>query len=335
MSEVKWGIIGPGHIAHSFAKGLSESKSGQLCAVAGRNAERRHAFADQFGVDQTGRFEHHADMLASDIDAVYIATPHPLHAALSIEAICAGKHVLCEKPAGLTTDEITSVIQAAQAHDVFFMEAVMYRCHPQITRLREVIKSGVIGLIEHIESSFGFKADYDPQSRLFNPDLAGGAIYDVGIYPVSFARLIAGFAHNKGFMNPIKLSGLSVSAPSGVDATAFAHLRFAGDITATCSTSVMREMSSDATIFGTLGKINLPEPWMPGRDTGPSDSEIIITTADGEKTEVIKDKRMLFAHEAEAVSMAISAGKKEGPVSWQDSLGNAQAIDLWRSVANS
>jgi predicted dehydrogenase len=332
MSEIKWGVIGPGNIAHRFAKGLSECKSGKLWAVAGRNAERRHAFADQFGVDETRRFEHHADMLASDIDAVYIATPHPLHAEFSIQAIRAKKHVLCEKPAGLTEGEIASVVNAAQEHDVFFMEAVMYRCHPQIARLREIIERGDIGTIEHVDVSFGFEADYDPQSRLFNPDMAGGAIYDVGIYPISFARLIAGFVHEKGFMNPVKLSGLSVPAPTGVDATAFAHLLFEGDITATCSTSVLRDMASDVTIFGTLGQINLPDPWTPGRDAGPSDCKIMIITADGVKTEMIKDKRMLFAHEAEAVSMAIGSGQKQGPVTWQDSLGNAQTIDLWRAA---
>ena len=330
MKTVKWGIIGPGNIAQNFANGIAQSDNATLVAVSGRNAERRDGFAEKFGIPLDARFDTHQAMLETDLDAVYVATPHPFHANLAIAAMRAGKHVLVEKPAGLVTGEVTALIEVAGQMGVFLGEGLMYRCHPQMAQIVQLIKDGAIGDVQHIDAGFGFAAGFDPASRLFDPALGGGAILDVGLYPISMVRLLAGAALGHKFADPIDLNGTATFAPSGVDDVAHASLVFDNNITATCSTAITRDMRNDVTIHGTRGHIHVPDPWVPGRDAGPSDTQYTVTTQDGTVTHDIKDPRMLFAHEAQAVSAAILAGHVEGPVPWGDSLGNAKAIDAWR-----
>lgn len=142
IALVKWGILGPGNIAHNFANGILDCANAQLIAVAARHGERRNAFGDTFEIPNEMRFTTHADMLLSEVDAVYIATPYPFHAKLAIECLNAGKHVLVEKPAGLTADEVAGAIEAATKNQRFLMEGLMYRPHPQMLRLRELIREG-------------------------------------------------------------------------------------------------------------------------------------------------------------------------------------------------
>jgi len=330
MKTVRWGIIGPGNIAKNFATGLLQSDNAALVAVAGRNPERRHAFADTFGILDEGRFETHQEMFKADIDAVYVATPHPFHANLAIAAMRAGKHVLVEKPAGLITGEVQALIDMAGQMGVFFGEGLMYRCHPQMAQVVDRIKAGEIGQVQHINAEFGFAAEFDPTSRLFDPNLGGGAILDVGLYPISMVRILAGAATNRDFADPISLKGVATFAPSGVDDVAYAHLVFEHGITAACATAIRRVQKNDVTIYGTKGEIHIPDPWIPGRDAGPSDTRYTVTIDGKDTTHEVKDQRMLFAHEVEAVSAAIASGATEGPVPWGDSLGNAKAIDAWR-----
>lgn len=190
---VRWGIIGPGDIARNFAQGITESPYAVLTAVASRDAAKAAAFAEDFGAAQTYA-EYSRLIAAEDVEAVYIATPHPFHAQLALDALRSGKHVVTEKPAGLIAGEVVVLTDAAKQQGRFFMEAVMYRCHPQIARVIEHIRAGAIGEVIEVEASLGFEAEFDPKSRLFDPALAGGAILDVGLYPVSLARLIAGAA---------------------------------------------------------------------------------------------------------------------------------------------
>jgi len=244
MNTVKWGIIGPGNIAHNFATGIAESDNATLVAIAGRNADRRNALADKFGVPETGRFETHQAMFEADIDAVYVATPHPFHANLAIAAMRAGKNVLVEKPAGLVTGEVQTLIEVAAQIGVFFGEGLMYRCHPQMAQVAALIKEGAIGDIQHIDASFGFDARFDPTSRLFDPALGGGAILDVGLYPISMVRFIAGAALGHAYADPQEIKGTATFAPSGVDDVAHASLVFEDGITATCGTAITREMGN-------------------------------------------------------------------------------------------
>ena len=135
MPSVRWGIIGPGSIAHNFADALKESYSGKLQAIASLNSQRREEFGNKYNIDNNFRFKTYDDLLeSSNIDAVYIATPHTLHAELSIKAARKGKHILCEKPAAINLEEGKTIIEAVRKAGVFYMEGFMYRCHPQIQK---------------------------------------------------------------------------------------------------------------------------------------------------------------------------------------------------------
>ena len=334
---MKWGIIGPGTIAANFATGLGESDSGTLDAIASTSADRRAIFGDRFGVAAPKRYDTYDALLADpEVQAVYIATPHPFHAQLALNAIRAGKAVLCEKPGGLCTGELTAITEAAAQEGVFYMEGLMYRAHPQIARLIELLRQGTIGDLRHIRASFGFEATVDPASRLFNPALAGGAILDVGIYPVSLARLVAGVALGTAPANPTRIAGLGIMGETGVDQIARAHLLFDGGITAEVATAVTLTMENDAVIIGTKGQIRLPDPWTPGRNEGPSDAVIEITIDGTTTTETLDDPRMLFAFEAEAASRAIAEGATQPPFPLpdaSDSLGTLGVLDAWRRQA--
>lgn len=334
MTGVRWGIIGPGAIAGNFASGLAECDTGTLVAIASRDAGRRDRFGDDHGVAPGRRFDTYEALIADpDVDAVYIGTTHPYHAGPAIRAMRGGKAVLCEKPAGLIAGEVVAMTEVAAQEGVFFMEALMYRCHPQIARMIDIIRSGEIGEVTHISARFGFAASYDPAHRLFAPDQAGGGILDVGGYPVSLARLVAGAARGAPFADPARVRGVGTLAPSGVDAVAYGLLEFDPDITAEIACAVTRTMDNTATITGTGGHIHLPDPWIPGRNGGPSDARIEVTAGGVCRTEVLRHPEHLFAFEADAASRAIAAGQAEAAfpaMSWADSRGNARVLDAWR-----
>lgn len=332
MTQVRWGIIGPGRIANNFADGLAQSRSGRLQAIASRDAGRRAEFGDRHGVER--RLDSYEALVADpEVDAVYVATLHPSHVEHAILAVRAGKAVLVEKPLGLNLAEATALVEAARQEGVFLMEAYMYRCHPQVARLCELIREGAIGEVRHIRASFGFAARFDAGSRLFARELAGGGILDVGGYPVSAVRLVAGAARGLPFVEPVSVTGTGVLAPTGVDEVAFGLLAFEGGITAEIACAITRSMDNVLVVEGTGGTITLPNPWTPGRDAGPSDAVIRIATGKGTREEWLRDPRQLFAHEAEVASRAIFEGRTEAPwpaMTLQDSLGNAAVLDRWR-----
>ena len=199
--RLRWGILGAGTIARTFARGLAASRTGTLVAVGSRSLATAESFGDEF--DVAHRYGSYDDLLAdADVQAVYIATPHPMHAEWAIKAAEAGKHILCEKPLTLNHAEAMAVVEAARAHNVFLMEAFLYRCHPQTAALVDLIQAGAIGAVRLIQATYGFNATFNPDGRLFRQDLGGGGILDVGCYPVSFARLIAGAATGRAVRRP-------------------------------------------------------------------------------------------------------------------------------------
>lgn len=328
MKQTRWGILGPGNIAQNFADGLAQATSGKLVAIASTSADRRAAFGDRNKVSAEKRHSTYAALLAdNDIDAVYISTPHPWHAHWATAAMRAGKAVLVEKPAGMNGAEVLALTEVAQQSGTFFMEAFMYRCHPQIARVLEIIKSGQIGKISHMKIQFGFSATFNSASRLFDRNLGGGGILDVGGYPMSLARLIAG-------AEPTSIKGSGIVGKSGVDEVAYGLLTFAGGLTAEIACAVTRNMDNRAIITGDKGTIEIVDPWVPGRNVGPSDATI-ITTVDGKAhSETLRSPNQLFSFEAEVASKAIAEGKTQAPypaMSWADSIGNNTALDRWRA----
>ena len=271
MEKIKWGIIGPGNIANNFADGLKDSYSGQLVSIASKNEDRRKTFGDKYDIHPDFRFDNYDDIINSEhIDAIYISTPHTLHAEWTIKAAGKGKHVLCEKPGAVNLNEGKKIIEAVKEAGVFYMEGFMYRCHPQIPKLLEVIKNKTIGDITSIEASFGFDMGKTiPDHRLFNKSLAGGGILDVVLYPISFSRLIAGVATGEKFLEPTFVDAEARIGQTGVDEVAHANLEFKNGIKAKVSTAIMESMKNNAVITGSEGTIELPDPWMPGRQGGP------------------------------------------------------------------
>ncbi|GGA87334.1 oxidoreductase [Brucella endophytica] len=334
VQKIRWGIIGPGTIARTFADGIAHSKTGELAAIATRNPDKP-GLGEAF---PGARVLHGYEALLSDpeIDAVYIATPHTLHVEWAIKAIRAGKHVLVEKPIALSAYDADAIFHEAKKARVFAGEAYMYRLHPQTAKLVELIKQGVIGDIRIIRSSFGFSmGSFRPDHRLFANDTAGGGILDVGGYPVSMARLIAGAAEGKPFAEPEKMFGVAHLGASGVDEWASAVLKFPGGIIADVSCSIMAKQDNVLRIIGETGRIEVEDFWFASGHKGGVGRIEIIHGNDRETVEV-REEGWLYAFEVDAAGEAIRASRQEfaSPgMSWADSLGNLRVMDQWRAAA--
>ena len=337
MEKIKWGIIGPGNIANNFADGLKDSYSGQLVSIASKSEDRRKNFGDKYDIHPDFRFDSYEGIINSEhIDAIYISTPHNLHAEWTIKAAGKGKHVLCEKPGAVNLNEGKKIIEAVKEAGVFYMEGFMYRCHPQIPKLLEIIKNKTVGEIESIETSFGYDTGKTiPESRIFNKELTGGAILDVGLYPISFSRLISGVATGEKFLEPKFINAEGKIGDTGVDEVAHANLEFKNGIKAKVSTAIRENMKNNAIISGTEGIIELPDPWTPGRNGGPYHAKIIINKNSQEEVIDLKGPEHLFFFEAELVSQCIAKEKIQPPhpaMTWEDTLGNLKALDTWRDM---
>ena len=335
MDKIRWGIIGPGSIAHNFADALKQAYSGELIAIASRTSNKLEEFGNKYQIKNEFRFNDYDALLENEnIDAVYIATPHVFHADLSIRAAGKGKHILCEKPGAVNFAEASRVIEKIKEAGVFYKEGFMYRCHPQIPALINIIKQNTIGNIQHITSSFGFDMqNVIPDHRLFNKKLGGGAILDVGLYPVSLSRMLAGAAVGKKFINPISISAKARIGETGVDEISSATLKFENNIIAYVSTAIMQNMDNNAIIEGELGKIIIDDPWMPGKDGGPYNTKIRVIKNGTEEIQEFKGPEHLFFFEAELASQTISKQRTEVPypgMTWDDTLGNIKALDMWR-----
>jgi predicted dehydrogenase/aryl-alcohol dehydrogenase-like predicted oxidoreductase len=326
--KLRWGILGPGGIAQRFAADLPASRTGVLVAVGGRNQAKADDFAAEHGARRS--YGSLAEVLADDeVDAVYISTPHPLHAEWAIRAAEAGKHVLCEKPLSVNLAETMAVIEAARRHDVFLMEAFMYRCVPQTQALVKLLRDGAIGQIHQIQASFAFRSRPSSGSRIWEADFAGGGILDVGGYPVSMARLIAGVAAGKPFANPGSLTAVGTVGETGVDEWATATLQFPGGVTAHVTTGVGQSAENVVRVIGSEGYLVVPNPWLPGRDG--SSSGISVHRLHSDVEEIAVEPTPLYAAEADAVADHV-ADRQAPQVTWDDTLGTMETLDRWRQA---
>lgn len=329
--QLSWGILGTGRIAGIFAKGVALSKHGRLAAVGSRTAESANRFAKEFSVAKAhGSYE--ALLADPEVTAVYIATPHPQHVVWAIRAAEAGKHILCEKPIGVSHAEAMVIAEAAREHGVLLMEAFMYRCHPQTAKLVEIVRSGALGEIKLVQAAFGFNAGFDGKSRLWSNAAAGGGIMDVGCYPVSFSRLVAGAASGQPFLNPTAVSGAGQLHPeTGVDVVAAATLKFASGMIAQVSTSIGANQDNSARIYGTAGMLHVPSPWIPPSEGA---NAIMHLHKDGQIEDiVIPVADALYGLEADAVAAALAEDRREvSAMTVADTLGNMAALDAWRDA---
>ncbi|MEO6875628.1 MAG: aldo/keto reductase [Opitutaceae bacterium] len=328
--KLGWGIISTGRIAGIFAEGLARSQNGRLVAVGSRTIESATKFAAANGNPRAhGSYE--ALLADPEVEAVYIAVPHPQHVEWAVKAAEAGKHILCEKPMGLNYAEGMVMAEAARANNVLLMEAFMYRCHPQTAKIVELVRSGAIGEVKLVQATFGFNAGFNAESRLWSNAAGGGGILDVGCYAVSFARLIAGAMSGSTFLNPTSVTGAGQLHPeTGVDVVAAATLKFANGLVAQVATSIGLSQDNSARIYGSAGMIVVPSPWIP-----PSDGveAKFFLHRDGKVDEIVASTpENLYGLEADAVAAALERGEREvSAMSVADTLGNLAALDAWRA----
>ena len=329
-TKIRWGLLAAGNIAHAFAAGVQHCELGVLHAVGSRDLDRSNAFADEFDIPQ--RYGSYDELLADpDVDAVYISTRHPQHAEWAIKTAEAGKHILCEKPLAMNAADAAAIIDAAQRHDVFLMEAFMYRCNPQTARLVELLREKPIGEVRMIRASFGFSVGDNYDSRAVAYEHGGGAILDVGCYTVSMSRLIAGTVSGLDFLDPIDVQGIGHLGPAATDEWAAAVLEFPNGIVAEVSTGVRLTLDNVLTIFGSDGMIHLPSPWFcSGREGGSSTIEINLT-GEEPRIEELSCDGWLYGLEADVVARNIENRQSPSPaMSWADTMGNMRTLDAWR-----
>ncbi len=299
MSEpIRWGILGPGNIAHRLAEGVRALPDAKVLAVGSRSIERANAFADKWEIPR--RYGSYEDLVAdSELDIIYVATPHPFHAPCSLLAIEAGKAVLCEKPFTVNASEARQVVEAARHKGVFVMEAMWTRFFPLMARLRDIVAAGEIGEVRLIHADFGFRAGFNPEGRLFSPALAGGGLLDVGVYPISLASMLLG--------TPNRVSGLAVVGETGVDESAAITLGYPSGALASLTTGVRITTPHLAIICGTDGSIHIPSPWwVPER----------MTVRRGRGTVEYSEPKIAsgFEYEAAEAGRCLREGLKESPI---------------------
>jgi predicted dehydrogenase/aryl-alcohol dehydrogenase-like predicted oxidoreductase len=325
-----WAVLGPGAIARRFISQLPASRSGRLVAVGSSDPGRAKALAGEAGDDvRAGSYE---EILADPaVDAVYISTVHTTHARLALAAIRAGKHVLVEKPLAPNFGSVMAVVDAAREAGVTVVEAYMYRFHPQTRMLLRLVSEGAIGDVLHIDAGFSF-ATSSTTGRLFDPELAGGGILDVGGYPVSIARAVAGAATGKAFAEPTDVQARGTIGVTGVDEWSVAQLSFAGGITASVRTGVRLAEPETVSVYGSGGSIALADPWTIRTYTALT---LRVVGAEPQVFSFASDTadHQPYALEADALARAVANGAGDAvEMSLQDSLGNARVLDRWREA---
>lgn len=330
--RLRWGILATGNIARRFAQDLAESRTGVLAAVGSRDSARAAEFARTHG-GVTAHGDYAALVADPGVDAVYVANPHPGHLEWTLRAIAAGKHVLCEKPLALRLADARRMVEAARAARVLLMEAFMYRCHPQTRRVAALVAEGAIGRLRTIRATFNFARPVDPAHRLFARELGGGGILDIGCYPVSYARLVAGAALGRPWAEPEAFRGVAHRlAETGTDDYAAAVALFPEGIVAelSCGTTVRRDIA--VRLDGEAGAIDVASPYHPG---GAEPGGITLRRA-GRAEEFIPPGPGpgLFAREADEVGAAVAAGAIETTaMPHEDTLGNLAVLEQWLAQA--
>lgn len=298
-APIRWGILGLGTIAKAFAKGLTAVPDAKLVAVGSRSLDKATAFAGEFGAERAhGSYE----ALANDpgIDAIYVATPHPMHRADAILCLEAGKAVLCEKPFTVNLRELEQVVTVARRKKVFLMEAMWTRFLPVMVQVREWLKSGAIGEPRLVTADFGFRCGWDPQSRLLSPAYAGGGLLDVGIYTIAFAAMVFG-------AKPTRIGGVAHLGETGVDEQAAITLGYDKGGLASLTCGVRTETPQDARIDGTEGRITIaPTFWKAQR--------AVLTAGTRSETVEIPHRANGYEFEAMEVGRCLRAGLTESPV---------------------
>jgi len=300
--RVRWGILATGGIAAAFTADLVDLPDAEVVAVASRRAESAKAFADRFGIERAyGDWESLAR--DEDVDVVYVATPHAAHRAAAGLCLEAGRNVLCEKAFTLNLREAEELVALAKGHDRFLMEAMWMYCNPLVRRLKALVDDGAIGEIRTVQADFGLAGPFPAAHRLRDPAQGGGALLDLGVYPVSFAQLLLG--------EPAGITSRAVLSEEGVDLQTGALFTWDSGALASVHCSISGGTAVVASVTGSEGRIDVPSGFFhPDRFVlhrdGRDPEEFTADPADGPRTS--------FRHEAGEVMRALRAGEKESPL---------------------
>jgi predicted dehydrogenase len=299
VNRVRWGVIGAGSIAGRFSEALAALPEAETLAVGSRSQDSADRFAGAHGFSRA--YPSYEALAADpDVDVVYVATPHPFHAENAELCLRAGKAVVCEKPFTVNAAEARRLVGIARERGLFLMEGMWTRFFPLMGRLRRMLSDGTLGEPRMLTVDFGFRADFDPASRLFDPKLGGGAMLDVGVYCVSFASMVLG--------RPVRGTGLSHLGETGVDEQFAASLEHGGGRLSAITAGTRTASPQEATVLGTEGYARIHGPWWrpeamtvswPGRE-----DEIVREPAEGNG----------FGYEAAEVMRCLGAGERESPV---------------------
>ncbi|MEV7146646.1 Gfo/Idh/MocA family oxidoreductase [Streptomyces sp. NPDC093084] len=318
--SVRWGILATGGIAAAFAADLVDLPDAEIAAVASRSARSAEAFAERFGISRAyGDWESLAR--DEDIDVVYVATPHSAHRAAAGLCLEAGRNVLCEKAFTIDLREAGELVALAKEHDRFLMEAMWMYCNPLVRRLKALVEDGAIGEVRTVQADFGLEGPFPPAHRLRDPALGGGALLDLGVYPVSFAHLLLG--------EPDGMSARAVLSDEGVDLQTGALLSWESGALAMVHCSIVGGTGTTASVTGSRGRIDVPEGFFnPERFVlhrdGRDPEEFALDPVDG--------PRNTFRHEAREVMRALRAGEKESPlVPLANTLSVMRTLDTLRA----
>ncbi|MFI8432590.1 Gfo/Idh/MocA family protein [Streptomyces sp. NPDC079020] len=316
---VRWGVLATGGIAASFTADVRAMPDAEVVAVASRTDASAKAFADRFGIGRA--YGSWAELVADDtVDIVYVATPHSAHREAAGLALEAGKHVLCEKAFTLDARQAAELVALARERGLFLMEAMWMYCNPVIRRMTELVRDGAIGEIRTVQADFGFAGDFGPGHRLRDPALGGGALLDLGVYPVSFAQLLLG--------EPDRVQADALLSPEGVDLNTGMLLGWDSGATALLSCSIVGHHPTAATVIGTAGRIDFPHSFFyPER--------FVLHRAGAEPEEITTGPgpRGLtgLQYEAAEVMRAVRAGERESPlVPLDGSLAVMRTLDAVR-----
>ena len=321
---IKWGIVGLGNMANKFAQAINEVQNSKLISIASQSKYKLDIFAKSFKVNPDNKFTNYIDLIKSkEIDAVYISTLNNTHIDLILECVNNNKKILCEKPIALNLNQANLALEVINKSKILFYEAIAYRSHPQTEKLLELIDNEEIGEIYKIEANFGFKIKrIKKSSRLFNKDLGGGAILDIGCYPISFFNL---FCKKNEQLKLLKSKG-SISS-TGVDDEAEAQILIGKNIEAKCKVSFKENLDNSCKIYGKQGMITVPTPWLPSQK-----SYFEITKGNSYYKKFIISKKSVYASQIEIISnlFANKVIKNTKNVNINESIEIMKILDTWR-----
>ena len=313
MNEVRWGIIGTGTIAQAFAEDFAHAKTGTLRAVASRSKEAADAFAERYDIELS-MVDYYSLINSHEVDVIYVAVPHSLHFELTKACIKAGKHVLCEKPFTLNETQAQELFELAAKQEVFVMEAMWTRFNPALEQAIEWVEEGEIGLLQSVQASFCFNATNQSEGRLFNKELGGGALLDVGIYPIFLAQQFFG--------KPDFIQNQAVVGDTDVDVFEQLLLGWESGQLASLEASIISQQPNRAILSGSDGYIEFGQEWYQTKTL------TLVKNGGAEHAIEFDFPGLGYQFEVEEVNRCLQEGLLQSPNhSWENTLNLLATMD--------